>query len=941
MDISRRQALGLLGSVALAPAAALGTRAEGEARAVALSMTEADLFAALDPSVTGVSAAMSRFAAGDLPAARQELAAHMRRRQRPVFPEHRFPSVETDAMALLYPGGPGPYASGAADSFASRPLRTPGSTATSDAILQHTFTCNNNTSGEAETYSLGPHIDWTENPSAARSWLLYLNQLNCLAVLAGDYQATGDDRYAAKVGDLVISWIEQCSADYQGFMQARNRGMNCLAAYEAVRSSPALVPQAHVAVLRLLAATCRLLAGMPDDGSVTYSGLIPMAVMLPELAESRQWLAAGIDNLRAVNFRRSTPDGAWDCHSVDYHGVPIQWAARTLEFLEADADTPETERLAEEVRDQNRRMIAQILWLVLPNGGTPNIGDVYGRCDWDTRYRDRHIRWYLHYVEPKAKRRLEQIEDPWERTLSVLAHIEGTEGGRPRRTSVGFAHSGYYVMRSGWEPLEASYLYFDVSPQARSHAHFDLCAFELYAFGKPLLCDTGDYFLGYGERTKLHNAVEVDGQGQRWGDRPIPCEWTTTAALDVVDGASTAFGEQGCRHRRKVVFLKPDYWVLFDLLSGSGEHCVEQYFHFAPVDLSRATAVETDAVARTCRTRSPGVANLVIAPADPGALDFRFAQRPTFHAPPQPSQDESLQGWFVPGMLQKLESPVGVYGRRATLPFALDTVLFPVPPQGEATVAVRRLSVLQDGQPVAPHRASGLQIEVCLTGPDRSGERYTDLLLLSHDGPCRRQYGPYAFDGEVAWVRLEADGALARLAVHNGGSLREGDRLLVQGDMRIVDAAAVWDGDVVWLSGSKVWGLKLAAGRARRVLAEADGLRSVLRGETLATSPAPRDGVPAITALSGEAVPPQPGLAGAQPGIRVAWRTDRPTWGRVFCQGPDGALQRSFVSATAATDHRLELPHLVPCTRYRLRAVAWDEYGSLAESAEVHVSTEP
>lgn len=130
------------------------------------------------------------------------------------------------------------------------------------------------------------------------------------------------------------------------------------------------------------------------------------------------------------------------------------------------------------------------------------------------------------------------------------------------------------------------------------------------------------------------------------------------------------------------------------------------------------------------------------------------------------------------------------------------------------------------------------------------------------------------------------------------------------------------------------------AGGARKALAAADGLRSTLRGNALLTSPPPPMAPPAITGLSTHGVPPQPGLAGAQPGIRVAWRTDRHAFGRVFCQGPDGPLQRSFASSAAATDHRVDVPHLLPGATYRLRAVAWDEFGRLAESAEVHASTE-
>ena len=47
-------------------------------------------------------------------------------------------------------------------------------------------------------------------------------------------------------------------------------------------------------------------------------------------------------------------------------------------------------------------------------------------------------------------------------------------------------------VRGGWN-RDAAYLYFDLSTQAIGTPHEDACHFDLYAYGKPLLTDTGDY----------------------------------------------------------------------------------------------------------------------------------------------------------------------------------------------------------------------------------------------------------------------------------------------------------------------------------------------------------------------------------------------------------------------------------------------------------------
>ena len=205
----------------------------------------------------------------------------------------------------------------------------------------------------------------------------------------------------------------------------------------------------------------------------------------------------------------------------------------------------------------------------------------------------------------------------FERAKGALASATGTPGPEPRAASVGFPGSGYYVMRSGWQAKTATYLYFDLTPQALGHAHNDATHFDLYAYGKPLLTDTGDYFLGWGYRTALHNAVEVDGQQQeRRAKAPMfPYEWLSCGGFDFADGAHGAYEHLGVTHRRKVVFVKPDYFVLCDLLTGKDRHKYEQFFHFAgPTQGAPATA-RLDPATKAVSTQHDGTANVAVIPA--------------------------------------------------------------------------------------------------------------------------------------------------------------------------------------------------------------------------------------------------------------------------------------------------------------------------------------
>ena len=77
----------------------------------------------------------------------------------------------------------------------------------------------------------------------------------------------------------------------------------------------------------------------------------------------------GRGNLRAAIVDRTSPDGAWDTHSISYQTVSVPWAARVLEFLDANPGAPGVDELAAMVKRQEGKLLGAPLWVVMPNGG--------------------------------------------------------------------------------------------------------------------------------------------------------------------------------------------------------------------------------------------------------------------------------------------------------------------------------------------------------------------------------------------------------------------------------------------------------------------------------------------------------------------------------------------------------------------------------------------
>ena len=146
---------------------------------------------------------------------------------------------------------------------------------------------------------------------------------------------------------------------------------------------------------------------------------------------------------------------------------------------------------------------------------------------------------------------------------------------KPNFTSIALPWSGFFVMRTGWGK-EDTWALFDGAPFGRAHQHEDKLSLLLYAGGKLLLTEGGNYAYDSSEMrsyvlsTRSHNTVRVDGQDQ---NRRESYEWKAQDICQKADlicktGTDWDFGESlyregygaGARirviHRRRVFFCK-------------------------------------------------------------------------------------------------------------------------------------------------------------------------------------------------------------------------------------------------------------------------------------------------------------------------------------------------------------------------------------------------
>lgn len=230
---------------------------------------------------------------------------------------------------------------------------------------------------------------------------------------------------------------------------------------------------------------------------------------------------------------------------------------------------------------------------IYPDGFDTNIGD--------SNYKDR-----MSVFEDLAK---------FYGNDSVLnAFVNGTDENNPEYCSSIYKNANTMMMRNSWNPEETVYLQFNNNP-FDGHAHPDSNSVVMYAYGKPLLVDSGRYSYSsfnsiYNELryASAHNTVEAVGVSMS-SHASSAHELEYAVTNDVFDFAATSqTGYSNATHTRNVMYLKEGFAIVTDYVTGSENREYRQNWHFMP----SSNAVMD---ANTAKTSFYNEANVTIANA--------------------------------------------------------------------------------------------------------------------------------------------------------------------------------------------------------------------------------------------------------------------------------------------------------------------------------------
>ena len=580
-----------------------------------------------------------------------------------------------------------------------------------------------------------PHgeIDWffnatKDHPDMAydAQWQLQMGRMSFWGDLSRAYAATGDEKYAQAWVRQLRGWIRQCPVPersenhrvgYSAYLTL-DVGIRMASAwpnaYHHFLLSPSFTDDDLVLYVKSCLEQARFLRKFATRGNwltMEMNGLYAVGALFPEAREARDWREFAAGRLRSELQTQFLPDGAQIELTPGYHQVAL---GNILALAHTARTTGRLAELPAGYIAETERAYTYNLSLMTPDRSLPKFNDS----------------WNVNVVD-SLRKGLELF--PRRQDFAWVAS-GGKDGRPPEPVSRRLPYAGYCAMRSGWEQ-DANYLAFDFGPLGYSHTHQDKLNVVVWAHGREVLfdCGGGNYekseWRAWAVDTPAHNTVLVDGKPQRRQTRnqdanvsrtPLESRWESTGAYDFAEGLyDEGYGQENqrlARHVRRVLFVKPDLFVVADALTPNDEspHTYQARWHLLPTQTRHD---EASGLVETTAAKAP---NLAVIPLLRKGLEIRSVSKQT---------KPEILGWHVQRYVQPQYVPATTVLHTRTGAGAQHFITLLVPLKSDASLSVQSSRALGgtraeielgDGRvwqvETEPRPAGGMQFDEILTG---------------------------------------------------------------------------------------------------------------------------------------------------------------------------------------------------------------------------------
>lgn len=469
-----------------------------------------------------------------------------------------------------------------------------------DRLLRNEFLFSDHWEMERthEAVSFPEQIDWACIPAGDEEWLFAMNRHTCLVNLAKAWLFTGKIEYAEKAVGLWQDYLERAplmEESRRSTWRSLEAGLRCenwLRAMELLEASGVLSRELTAKIEESLRLHAEYLKEASTDfqrlsnwGVLQDHGLFLLGIYFNE----PEYICLAAERLDGELHMEIMGDGSQWEQSPMYHCEVLHCALDTvLAAHRAGIDLPE--RFLGNVEKMCHALAA---WL------KPD-GRLFCQSDSDdTDARDLLALGTLLFEDGRLRAAAGEgiyEENLWDMGLEAEERMTRIASVWPEYASTALPDSGNYVLR-GDLTADAAYLHMHNGCLGSGHGHADLLHIDVGACGEDILIDSGRYtYVNTQLRRELkepaaHNTTRVDGKDfsvclDSWGysrlAQPIKGEYRFTEEADYCQGIHLGYFDlpDSVLTERRVVFLKPDIFVIFDLFYAKGSHQVEQNFHF-------------------------------------------------------------------------------------------------------------------------------------------------------------------------------------------------------------------------------------------------------------------------------------------------------------------------------------------------------------------------
>lgn len=347
------------------------------------------------------------------------------------------------------------------------------------------------------------------------------------------------------------------------------------------------------------------------------SALAMLAILLRDFSGTDRWLERAMERLGEHLDKEINDDGFQFERSLHYHMSDINNYFYVYQLAKLN-DIAIDKAWEAKLRD----LFTTIVKVAYPDRSAPVLQD------------DTEIPWgevndisgamtlgYLLFEDPQfgyfASNKVDE-RVYWFLSNDQVKLLEDIQRQRPTYGSLSLDHTGYFIMREGWEPDDMMMIISaGLDDEKPDHQHGDMLGIQAIANGHAILpnyqvrysLEDFDFF----KNSLVKNVALVDDelQGKQWTSNqggsgfgkflelpnPEVIAWKTGDDFDFFAGRHDGFQDVGVTYARQVIFVKGEFWIVKDDFQAADVHDYKQVWqgHYTDENgpnLLRATAAD-------------------------------------------------------------------------------------------------------------------------------------------------------------------------------------------------------------------------------------------------------------------------------------------------------------------------------------------------------------